>query len=84
MGGALGGFGGFGGSAAGAAGAGGQGGCDLGCQPNNSGPSQCDSGETTWLCRNEADLTQFLANCQVLPTGLVRFCCPNDFAPKCD
>jgi hypothetical protein len=25
-----------------------------------------------------------LASCEPLPTGLIRFCCPDDFAPKCN
>jgi hypothetical protein len=77
MGGAQGGLGGVGGR-------GGAGGCDLGCEPSNQGPSTCNDNQTTWLCRNEADFTQFLANCEVAPTGALRFCCPTNFVPACN
>ncbi|HEX6766261.1 MAG TPA: hypothetical protein VF103_12305, partial [Polyangiaceae bacterium] len=72
------------GGAGGRFGGGGSAGCDVGCERTTQGPGSCDAGQAIWTCRNQADLMQFNQACDILPSGLPRYCCPVDFTPTCN
>ena len=62
---------------------GGTGGACAGCLvPPNQGNACMDS-NVLWVCMNDHDFEQFQDNCDDLPTGMARYCCPSSFTPDC-
>jgi len=60
----------------------GDGGCIAGCSTRT--PSTfCTGGTVEWVCNGSADLSSFTAACQMVGSGLIRYCCPAAYLAQC-
>jgi hypothetical protein len=56
--------------------------CEVGCTPQTQS-SWCEAPEVEWLCDASPD-PEFMENCgSELPTGAIRYCCPDTFLSHC-
>jgi len=57
-------------------------GCIAGCAART--PSTfCTGGTVEWVCDGSADPSPFTAACQIVGSGLIRYCCPAAYLAQC-
>ena len=57
--------------------------CDIGCTAM-SGTAWCADGSVEWVCQvDHGSALLREAGCEELPTGAIRYCCPDSFLTEC-